>query len=174
MIARRNASTQTEKQKASQIICKTLLVRPECKKATAICVYVSLPEEVDTRNIFQTLFEQKKSVIVPRVEGSHLRLHQIQSMDDLTKGSFGIAEPKRSCPEVETSFVDLFIVPGIAFDRSGYRLGWGKGYYDRLLAGVSATKIGLAYSFQIVSRLPHTGYDIPMDIVITEHETLTP
>lgn len=174
MIAHRRASSQTEKQKASQTISKTLLARPECKKTTAICVYVSLPDEVDTTTLLRAFIHQKKTVVVPRVAGKELKLHRIRTLRDLRKGSFGIAEAKRSCPEVETSYVDLFIVPGVAFDRKGYRLGRGRGYYDRLLSHVQVPKIGLAYSFQIVPRLPHKEYDIPMDIVITEHETLTP
>lgn len=163
-----------EKLAASHTICETLLARPECKKATVICIYVSLPEEVDTKTLLRALFQQNKTVVVPRVSGDDLILHRMHTMNDLVPGKFGISEPKVSCPVIDTTSVDLFIVPGIAFDRSGYRLGWGKGYYDRLLAGVSAPKIGLAYSFQIVSRLPHHGYDIPMNIVITEHETFTP
>ena len=170
MIAKRRSMPAGERRKANHAIAKILLARVEWKKANTICLYVSLPEEVDTGS----LFGQKKSFVVPRVSDKDLILHQIQSPDDLIKGRFDIFEPKKSCPVVNVSVVDLFIVPGIAFDRKGYRLGWGKGYYDRLLAGVSATKIGLAYSFQIVSRLPHKRYDIPMDIVITEHETLSP
>lgn len=174
MIARRRASSQTEKQKASQTISKTLRARPECRKATAICVYVSLPDEVDTTTLLRAFIHQKKTVVVPRVAGKELTLHRIRTLRDLRTGSFGIAEPKRSCPEIEKSLVDLFIVPGIAFDRQGFRLGWGKGYYDRLLKGVKAPKIGLAFASQIVPRLFHKRYDIPMDIVITEHETLSP
>lgn len=154
----------------SQIIQKTLLARDEWKKANTICLYISLPEEVDTRS----LLSEKKSFVVPRVWGSELRLHKIRSLKDVEPGSFGILEPKKSSLSVDKSDVDLFVVPGIAFDRKGYRLGWGKGYYDRLLAGVKATKIGLAYNFQIIPRLPHKKYDIPMDIVITENETITP
>ena len=174
IIARRRSISPSEKHKSSQIIQKTLLARDEVLKASTICLYISLPEEVDTTDVLRNLFEQRKFVVAPQISAKRLILHQIQSADDLIKGRFDIYEPKISCPTVNVSEIDLFIVPGIAFDRKGYRLGWGKGYYDRLLAGVSATKIGLAYSFQIVSRLPHKRYDIPMDIVITEHETLSP
>lgn len=163
-----------EKLAASHTICETLLHRPEVQYAKVICTYASLPEEVDSLEVLQKLIEQKNFVVVPRVSGDDLILHRIHTMNDLVPGRFDIMEPKLSCPVVDPTSVDLFIVPGIAFDRKGYRLGWGKGYYDRLLAGVKATKIGLAYSFQIVSRLNREKYDIPMDIVITEHETLTP
>lgn len=85
-----------------------------------------------------------------------------------------VVVPQERYEDTNISGVDLFIVPGLAFDRQGYRLGRGSGYYDRLLASVIVPKIALAYSFQIVSRLPHKKYDIPMDIIISEHETITP
>lgn len=66
------------------------------------------------------------------------------------------------------SRADLFIIPGIVFDHNGWRLGWGKGYYDKLLSGVAVPKIGLAYQKQIVAHVPHTSYDVPMDTVVTE------
>lgn len=89
------------------------------------------------------------------------------------KKTFVVVEPK-PLQLPETLKADLFIVPGVAFDREGYRLGRGKGYYDRLLKDVTAPKIGLAYSFQIVPRLPHNRYDIPMDIVVTESGIVIP
>ena len=146
MIARRKAISPRDKQKWDQAIHKTLFRRPEWREAKIICTYVSLPHEVDTRSLLPKLLQQQKSIIVPQ----------------------------KRYEETQAAHADLFIVPGIAFDRKGYRLGWGKGYYDRLLKDVNAPKIGLAYNFQIVSRLPHSSYDIPMDIIITEHETITP
>jgi len=146
MIARRKTISPSEKQRLDQAIHNNLLDRPEWRRAKTICIYVSLLQEVDTRSLISTSLQQQKSIIVPE------KRHE----------------------ETHITDVDLFIVPGIAFDPKGYRLGWGKGYYDRLLTGVKAIKIGLAYSFQIVPRLPHKKYDIPMDIVITEAGIVIP
>ncbi len=131
-------------------------------------------KEVDTIEAIKALLKQQKQVVVPKVEDNELRLYRIDSLDDLVPGSFDILEPKSNCQFVTLSDIDVFVVPGFAFDRMGYRLGWGKGYYDRLLASVTAPKIGLAYSLQILPRLDHATYDIPMDTVITEHETYSP
>ena len=142
------------------------------KQAGRICLYVSLPEEVDTHAIITTLFKEKRDVIVPRVTSDSMTLHSILSYDDLIVGSYDIKEPGAKGNNVSLDDIDLFVVPGIAFDRHGYRLGRGKGYYDRLLSRSKAIKIGLAFSCQIVSRLPRDIYDIPMDVVITEKETI--
>jgi len=112
-----------------------------------------------------------KTVVIPKVKDNVLILHQVRSLDNLEPGRFGIPEPKDSCPVVDKSSVDLFIVPGVAFDRKGYRLGRGLGYYDKLLAGLTASKIGIAYAAQVVAEVPHTSYDVPMTALITQENT---
>lgn len=84
---------------------------------------------------------------------------------------YHILEPKKKTAIIDPKSIDLYIVPGIAFDRNGYRLGHGKGYYDRLLAGINVPKIGLAYSVQVVAELPRSSYDVPMTMVVTEEAT---
>ncbi len=155
--------------RANIVISKKLLAMPEVLRARTICCYVSTPEEVDTKEIITHFLAQGKQVVVPKAEGNRLVLYQITALEDLVKGAFGILEPATT-QQVTVSAVDVFIVPGFAFDQKGHRLGWGKGYYDRLLADVAAFKIGLAYSFQLVSRLETRVYDIPMDTVVTENE----
>lgn len=169
---RSNISLPVRK-KADRRIARTFFARKELATSQTKCLYVSLSEEVDTRGLLTKLLRLGKTICVPRiVSDKNIIIHQIQSMLDLTIGPFHILEPKESCPIVAASSIDLFIVSGIAFDRKGYRLGWGKGYYDHLLADVKAPKIGLAYSCQLLPRLPHEKYDIPMDVVITEKETI--
>lgn len=175
MTTLRKSLSDYEREIASTQIFNSLRVRPEMKRAQRICMYISLPEEVDTKKILAIVLSQKKDVILPRVVShSSMKLHRIQSFDDLTLGLHGIKEPKETCAIISAHEVDLFVVPGVAFDREGYRLGRGKGYYDRLLSRAKATKIGLAFSCQIVSRLPRERYDIPMDVVITESGSVIP
>ncbi|MBI4136946.1 5-formyltetrahydrofolate cyclo-ligase [Candidatus Roizmanbacteria bacterium] len=157
-----------------RLIGRVLLSRKEIHDATNVCIYASFSEEVDTRKLIRILLNKRKTVTVPKIVGSDLELRQINSIENLESGTFGILEPKPACPLVDPTLVDVFIVPGVMFDRKGNRRGRGKGYYDRLLKGAKAIKIGLAYSFQVVPRLPHKKYDIPMDIIITENETITP
>ena len=174
MTTLRKALSSNEREYANDRIFKSLSNRPEMKYARRICIYVSLPEEVDTHVIIATLFKEKRAVIVPSItaDSASTTLHRVRFFDDLIEGSYGVEEPKETCELVNKKTVDLFIVPGLSFDSKGYRLGWGKGYYDRLLANSRAPKIGIAYSCQILSRLPHSSYDIPMDVVITEKEII--
>jgi 5-formyltetrahydrofolate cyclo-ligase len=119
------------------------------------------------------MFRLGKKVVVPRVtKENRLLLSTIASMKHLVTGPFGIMEPAENCPAVLPTDIDVFVVPGLAFDRQGHRLGWGQGYYDRLLQTVQVPLIGLAYSCQIVGLLPFTKYDIVMTTVISETEVI--
>lgn len=142
--------------------------------------YVSTGAEVDTRQIIARLLEAGKKVFVPLMgRGSRVTQIQILGMHELIPGKMGILEPK---PEivatqgrhVEAREVGLYLVPGVAFDRFGYRLGYGKGFYDRLLAQVnpSATKVGLCFSAQVVDSIPRFEHDIPVDVLVTEEQAL--
>src|SRR5260221_2935914 len=128
---------------ADTIITRKLKERLEWKHARIICIYVSILQEVDTKNIIGNLFREGKTVSVPRIiSPTTMTLHQIVSFSDLVAGSFGIFEPKPTTPVIPPNSVDLFIVPGVAFDVDKHRLGRGRGYYDRLLRGVRVPKIG--------------------------------
>lgn len=118
------------KKYADDVIAEKVLNLPQWKQAKTICLYDSLPTEVDTKKLFVAARKQNKII--------------------------------------SWESADLYIVPGIAFDRQGNRLGRGRGYYDRLLAHVTAPKIGLAFSVQVIDKIPVTSYDVPMTMVITE------
>ncbi len=170
MIKKRSLIPLAKRSEASRIIAENVMARPEWERAKTVCIYISLPEEVDTSLLVGEAMMSRKVVCVPKIARGKktLRLFRIHTFDDLTPGRFGIFEPKDYCTEVPVAAVDVFIVPGVAFDYGNYRVGWGKGYYDTLLNGIRAPKIGLAYECQIVPRLIRTKYDIPMDVVITE------
>src|SRR3989344_290839 len=154
--ARRALSTD-EKIMADRSIAERLLGCAEVVAAQTICIYLPLPEEVDTKPIIEQFFRLKKTVVVPKVSGDRLELHEISSFSDLAPGAFGVLEPNFHDTFVSASSVDVFIVPGVAFDKKGFRLGWGKGYYDKLLTGVTASRIGLAYNAQLIAQVPHTS-----------------
>lgn len=158
----------------SRCITKRVMATTQWQRAQTVCLYVSIPEEVDTSLLVRAALGERKIVCVPRItEAKKLALYQIHTFDDLAPGHFGIYEPKTYCKEVAKRLVDLFIVPGVAFDPQGNRLGWGAGYYDALLKELPAYTIGLAYSCQIVPRLHRKKYDIPMNTVITENSVLS-
>lgn len=137
--------------------------------ADKILMYHSLPDELETHR-FLKKWKDIKRFYLPRVNGVNLEILPYEE-SRLEIGSFHIEEPTGNDP-VSIDEIELLIIPGVAFDRSGRRLGRGKGFYDRLLQGGSATKIGVGYEFQLVDELPSEPHDIPMDIIITEETTI--
>ncbi|MBI5613429.1 5-formyltetrahydrofolate cyclo-ligase [Candidatus Gottesmanbacteria bacterium] len=173
MLLRRREEPFDRKKSRDRKILDILKKRIALMLEKIVCVYASTAEEVDTTTLIDFLFKEKKIVVVPKISKERcLVLFRIESIDDLSVGAFGVLEPKQQCKEVFTTSVDLFIVPGIAFDRQGNRLGWGKGYYDRLLQGVTVPRIALAYSFQVVDYIPHDDHDIRMTSIRTEKEII--
>ena len=133
--------------------------------ADKILMYHSLPDELDTKR-FLKKWKNLKRFYLPRVNGVNLEILPYEE-SRLEIGSFHIEEPTGD-DTVPVEEIELLIVPGVAFDRKGHRLGRGKGFYDRLLSNGSATKIGVAYDFKLVDDLPSLPHDVPMDIIITE------
>ena len=141
-------------------------------------LYASFRSEVDTQDEITRQIEGHQAVILPRCYGDELRLFRIESLDELHAGEFGIPEPNDyvvSQPDrqISPADVEVFIVPAIAFDRLGNRLGHGKGHYDRLLSQAShnAVKVGICFDCQLHEELPTEPHDIRMDWVITETES---
>lgn len=135
--------------------------------ARTVFTYVSLSSEVSTDLLIKKFFGEKK-IVVPIVSGREIHLKELKDGTLFRKGKFGIREPKKSLPYKKISEIDVALIPGIAFDESGRRIGFGGGYFDRLLAKLHCTTIGLAYEFQIVDKAPARSYDVPVDYIITE------
>lgn len=133
--------------------------------AKHVLLYHSLPDELYT-HAFLKKWSGRKHFYLPRVNGVNLDILPYEQ-SHLELGSFHIEEPVGD-DVVDTSILDLIVVPGVAFDRRGGRLGRGKGYYDRLLSGTRATKIGVAYHFQLLDEIPVEAHDVPMDMIITD------
>jgi 5-formyltetrahydrofolate cyclo-ligase len=136
--------------------------------AHTLLLYSALPDEVPTQTLINELVVQGKTVLLPRVvSDTDMELRRYSGPADLQQGAFGIMEPTG---ELFTDYaaIDVAIIPGMAFDDEGHRLGRGKGYYDRFLAKLSPTtyKIGLCFSWQRVDHVPTDDHDIPMDEVI--------
>lgn len=138
--------------------------------ARTLLLYSALPDEVSTQALIDELAAQGKTVLLPRViSDTDMELRRYSGPADLQQGSFGIWEPTG---ELFTDYdtIDVAVIPGMAFDNEGHRLGRGKGYYDRFLAKLSPTtyKIGLCFSWQRVDHVPTDAHDIPMDEVIEQ------
>ena len=150
-------------------ICQTLLSHSAIKQANTILLYASLPDEVQTNTLLATLLKQKKRILLPVVvDETSLELREYKGKEELETGAFGIEEPKGKA-FTAYSVIDVVVVPGMAFDSYGNRLGRGKGYYDRLLSLLPhAYKIGIAFPFQIFTSIPVTPHDIIMNEVISQ------
>lgn len=163
----------SEKKKTSMdtVIQSRLLALYEYGKADTIFTYVSKPIEVDTFALIKAALANHKKVAVPRCipDTFNMQFFYINSLDDLEKGSFGVYEPIPSkCQLVSDYSKGFCIVPGLSFDAQGYRLGYGKGYYDRFLADFKGITVGICYAGCIQWNLPHGYYDKPVNILITE------
>ena len=151
--------------------CESL---PEMKRSNMVHIYISaINNEVDTLGLILHLFEQGKQVIVPKCSLRSTDLHNIRiySLEELKPAKFGLMEPDYNQErEIMPSQLDIVIVPLLAFDRSGGRIGFGGGYYDSLLAQCPCPKVGIAFSFQEVGKVPLEAHDQKLDIIITERE----
>ncbi len=141
------------------------------KEAKTVHVFISNPKEPATKPIISHCWNSGKKVVVPQVLPNKLDLahSEIKSFDNLIYGMFGIQEPRpeKRIPMTPDTF-DLVIVPGVAFDRKGGRLGHGKGYYDRFLELTSAYILALAFDFQLIESVPTELHDIPMNAILSE------
>lgn len=157
-----------------EIIADEFLHSTSYTRSNVILTYVSTAIEVDTLRIIKAALEDGKRVACPRcIDGTRLMdFYYINSIDDLKRGSFGVLEP-----DADESMLykgaerPVCIVPGLAFDHWGYRLGYGKGYYDRFLASYKGWTVGLCYSACIEYKLPHGRFDRAVDRLITEKFT---
>lgn len=169
----RRELTADEIEKKSAEIVSVLFSLDEFRRAKTVMVYISAFKEVDTSAVIERLKNDGKKIVVPisNTDTFTITPSYINGFEDMHKGAYGIWEPNEVY-EAEIADIDLIIVPGIAFDEKCNRCGFGKGYYDRLLSGSKAVKIGLCYDFQIAERLETDEYDIPMDRVISERRII--
>lgn len=163
---RKKTFTETELKRWSEQLLSQLENHPLFRQATTLLMYHSLPDEVQTHRFIEKWSKQKK-IILPVVKGDDLELRVYTGTECLKKGAYNIDEPtgERLADESE---IELAIIPGVAFDSKGNRLGRGKGYYDRLLTRISPYKIGICFQFQATDTLPHEDFDAVMDEVWSE------
>ena len=169
---RRDLSADEVKEK-SAAIARSLLNISAVKDAETVCVYISAFKEPDTRGIIDALLSAGKRVAVPVTDEENvtLSLSYIDKASELVRGAYGIYEPAVIRPASETD-MDVIVTPGLAFDKRGNRMGFGKGYYDRLFEKTDALRIALCYDFQLFDEIPAEPHDAPMDIIVTEKRVL--
>ena len=148
------------------------------RKSKKIFIYISYDSEINTKGIINKALEDNKKVYVPRTEFKNRLMDavEIMSLDNLVESDFGILEPSIKEPHIDPNELDLIVVPGVAFDKQGGRVGYGAGFYDRYFNKISEDNVGriiklaLAYEFQTLDKVPMNDQDIPVDFIITENE----
>ncbi|MET3727808.1 5-formyltetrahydrofolate cyclo-ligase [Fictibacillus halophilus] len=160
-----------ERKAKSEAISNFLFQTDDWKTANCIGITVSRAFELDTSYIVNQAWSEGKTVGVPKCYSKHkqMEFREIRSYEALENVYMDLYEPKidvTSC--IEPSQMNMIIVPGLVFDRDGYRIGYGGGYFDRYLESYDGSKLSLAYTLQTTDFLPHENYDVPVDQIITE------
>ncbi len=159
-----------ERRSASTRICEVIRTHDLWRNARKVLLFAPMPNEPDISCLLHEGLESRKTIALPAWSAEKTQYHALQIISpktDLSPGQFGIQEPGSHCAIVPLSSLDLILVPGLAFTKSGIRLGRGKGFYDRLLAQTKATKCAVAFDWQILDTIPSDSHDVLMDYVVT-------
>ncbi len=177
ILARRFGLSDGQVSTKSEAICRSLISDGVFTKASVIGLYWPFRKEVLTQPVFRTALAESKRVGFPLVRAEEHAIIYIAVDDpaEMRVGTYGVTEP-RFVPDrvIRPEELDLIIIPGVAFDGRGYRIGYGAGYYDRLLTGdaVTATRVATAFDIQIVDQVPHKDYDQRVDVIFTESRVI--
>lgn len=176
-LAVRETLSEQERARLDDCITQKLLATPEYAEATTVLTYVSVLSEVSTRMFIECALRDGKTVAVPHcLPGHRLEFVAITSLEQLVAAPFNLLEPAKDLPALTESQMNnaICIVPALLVDTKGYRLGYGAGFYDRFLSTYLCKKICLAYQQNLSkTELPHTAFDVAVDMVITESDILT-
>ena len=174
-----NAAKQALRQRLRQepvpgndaALCRRILESPWFSEASTVMAYMAMPSEPDLGPVIAEILARGKALVLPRCEeGCRLSARRVNSLERLIPGAFGIPEPGPELPEADPEEIDLVLVPGMAFDRAGRRLGRGKGYYDRFLRRCPGRTMGVCR--RTLEEIPTEDHDVPMDAVATEDQVL--
>ena len=175
---KRSAISEDSIKSMSKLIESSLFSLDLYKNSSVIMTYVNFGNEVITENIIRHSLNLEKTIGVPITipKTRELIVSELRDFDkELELGVYNILTPKKEyIREIKPSKIDLVLVPGIAFDRKGYRVGYGGGYYDRFLCKINenAITIALAFSMQLIDYVPKGYYDLPVDYILTEKELI--
>jgi len=159
IILERRRLSPIQRMEQTKKVAEKFAALTEYISAKTIGFYASKAEELSTDRVICRALEDKKRVFLPRVMGEDLIWGEIKNLDELEVGEFAIREPRRDSHQIEMSQIDLLVVPGVAFDKRGNRLGYGRGFFDKVLAVFRGFSVGLAFDCQIVDEVPVEKWD---------------
>jgi 5-formyltetrahydrofolate cyclo-ligase len=173
----RDGVEQIERRAAAHALAFVLLELPELQGAATILAYAALPNELDPMPAIWRLRKRGVRIAYPRIEAPGvLGMHYVDHEMELVPGPFGLAQPGEHAPRVRHELIDAVIIPGVAFDEQGTRLGYGGGYYDRLLPMMrpGCVRIGIAFDEQILAHIPAEEHDECVDVLVTPARIIRP
>lgn len=177
---RRDAIPAAERRRQSEALHARIRARAEWQKAGVVMLYLGIKSEFDPQALVEEALTEGKTVLLPRILklARRLEIRSVRSLShDLVPGAWGLQEPDpKTCPEAALASIDLILVPGLAFDRHGHRLGYGAGYYDRLLSDphLQACKIAALFLEQFVDSIPVEAHDQAVDVLLLPDEDRKP
>lgn len=174
MLAMRREFPPAEARSASLQLQNAFIASGEFCRARVVAIYSPIHNEVDTGEVMLACLESGKTLLYPAVSPGGLEMRRVSGHEDLASGAFGISEPVEGCPVHPAEEADIIVIPGIAFDTEGRRIGYGKGYYDKALHHLEGRGklVGFCYDFQLVDRIAGEPHDVLMDMVITERRVI--
>ena len=170
LLEKRDATSAELREISSEKIHQNLKKISEYTNSQNIACYFPIGSEINTNDIMLDILGQNKNLLLPRITNDNLQFYIVSNLEKLEKGNFEIMEPKDSCKKAEK--IDCVLIPTVGVSKSGVRLGYGKGYYDRFLSLIDAVKISLTYSKQIVKSIPNESHDVKIDWIVTEDENV--
>jgi 5-formyltetrahydrofolate cyclo-ligase len=171
----RRAVPKDARARRSAAIAAHVTAMPEWSQARCVAAYVAMRGEVDPKPIVTAAHAGGKTVALPRIDWGEeaMTFHVFVTGDALEESGMGFDQPPASSPSVELADMELVIVPAVAVDERGYRIGWGRGFYDRMLPVLpNATSIALVFDFQLLMEVPDTAGDVPVDVVASDRGIL--
>ena len=175
VLARRDAIDDDARVAMSEVILDRIAALDAFGAATTVLAYAGFGSELETDSFMHAVLERGKTLILPRVEGEELGLYAVEDLQrELVPGTWGIRQPDpETCERVEPSRVDFVLAPGVAFDARGGRLGYGAGFYDRLLSSMNPRPalVAGAFEIQVVERVPVDETDVRVDMIVTERQS---
>jgi 5-formyltetrahydrofolate cyclo-ligase len=176
MLAKRRVLSAAEASEFGQVIQRSFIASAEFGRADMVGLYAPIHNEVDTSEVLKVLLASRRAALYPAVTGDVMEFRRVLDAGMLRRGTFGIPEPDASCEVIDPDLADLIVVPGIAFDTAGKRIGYGKGFYDRALHHLEGKGklVGFCYDCQVVEAIAGEPHDVTMDLLITEKRVIRP
>ena len=171
VLAARDTMPLDERERAAVKVIDAIIASTPYGEAKTILAYAHFGSELNTQALLERILADGKKLVLPRVDkaSQQLQLHFVADLNELIAGTWGIREPDANAEVIAADQLDLILVPGVAFDRAGFRIGYGKGFYDKLLAKVNplSTRLSAAFDCQIIDAVPNEAHDQRVDIIVT-------